>query len=141
MTTDTPVKIDNVARMARQLIAVLTNDLEPLGVADRYLRNLHDLPYMPETADAEYRLLAERSTMNWMPLIVETPVQAMYVDGYQPGNVDGVVDHNFAWEHWQRSRLDAKRGFCSGRGNGAPGVSASWAKRSAIWGSAASSSV
>lgn len=99
-----------IIAQARQLITVLANDLEQMTVYDRYLHNKHDPPYMPENADQEYQLLAERCTMNWMPLLVDTPTQAMYVDGYHPGDTttDPAV-HNAAWDHWQRSRLDARQ--------------------------------
>ena len=105
----------------KKLITILVNDLRSMEVYDRYLHGQHDLPYMPDTADEEYMLIAQRATMNWMPLLVDTPVQAMYVDGYEPGsnsNPGGAFgethdqfeeqDNGF-WNHWQRSRLDARQ--------------------------------
>lgn len=107
-----------IVRNVKKLITVLCNDLVDMHTVDRYMHNKHDLPYMPDTADEEYMLLAERATMNWMPLLVETPVQAMYVDGYRPGAAslgrevsepEAKARASSAWDHWQRSRLDARQ--------------------------------
>ena len=98
------------AELAKKLLTVLYNDLPRIEVLDRYLHGDHDLPYMPDSADEEYMLLAERARMNWMPLIVTTPVQAMYVDGFTPSTGESAnTEMNPAWDHWQRSRLDAKQ--------------------------------
>ena len=103
-----------VIENTRSLITILLNDLPTMQVFDRYLHGRHDLPYMPDSADEEYMLIAERATMNWMPLLVDTPTQAMYVDGYEPGitarEVSGPNERdNGFWEHWQHSRLDARQ--------------------------------
>ena len=41
---------------------------------------------MPELADNEYKLLAKRAISNWLPLLVDTPAQALYVDGFRRGD-------------------------------------------------------
>ncbi|MEU5403723.1 phage portal protein [Streptomyces sp. NPDC005963] len=101
--------------LARELLAVLDRDMETLERIDRYDRGEHDDPYMPPRADDEYRLLAKRAVSNWMPLLVGTPAQALYVDGFRPGaaKVDGLPEapssQSTEWSHWQRSRLDARQ--------------------------------
>jgi len=102
--------VEHPAKAASQLIDTLRNDLPKLRVLEDYLRGAHPGPYVPESADAEYRLLAERCVTNWMPLLVRTPAQAMYVDGFNYGNdPDQDATDNFAWQHWQRSGLDARQ--------------------------------
>ncbi len=102
------------ASLAKQLLAILHRDRDRLQRIDNYSQGLHDDPYMPAQADDEYRLLAKRSVSNWMPLLVGTPAQALYVDGFRRGDNDtaapgsGVADSP-EWEHWQRSRLDARQ--------------------------------
>jgi hypothetical protein len=67
---------------------------------------------MPQQADDEYRLLAKRSVSNWMPLLVGTPAQALYVDSFRRGSTitDGPADTvSPEWKHWQNSRLDARQ--------------------------------
>ncbi len=98
-------------REASKLLDILNTDMQKLMVLDNYRHGRHTGPYVPENADAEYRLLAERCVTNWMPLLVRTPAQAMYVDGFKSATgagEDPVSDA--AWQHWQRSGLDSKQG-------------------------------
>lgn len=107
MTDATP------ASLAKRLLAILSRDGDRLDRIDNYEQGLHDDPYMPPNADDEYRLLAKRAISNWMPLLVNTPAQALYVDGFRPGSVDGAPRESSStspeWGHWQRSRLDARQ--------------------------------
>ena len=108
-TTGDPIK-----DVAIKLLDTLAADMGSLVLCDRYLHGNHDGPYIPEHSDDEYKLLAERCVTNWMPLIVNVPVQAMYVDGYQSGLDSKSMDEGDgasqrAWDHWQDSRLDAKQ--------------------------------
>lgn len=103
---------------AVKLLGILKRDRDlALLKIDRYLGGEHDDPYIPDFADDEYRLLAKRSRSNWLPLLVKTPTQAMYVDGYRPGRggngeasaaISGST-RTAQWEFWQRSRLDARQ--------------------------------
>ncbi|GAB2329239.1 phage portal protein [Streptomyces variabilis] len=100
--------------LARRLLAILSRDGDRLRRIDDYLHGRHDDPYMPPQADDEYRLLARRAVSNWMPLLVGTPAQALYVDGFRRGAREGglpaqVETASAEWEHWQRSRLDARQ--------------------------------
>ncbi|MEU8133245.1 phage portal protein [Streptodolium elevatio] len=108
MTSPSPLAL------ARELLAILDRDEGRLQRIDNYIRGKHDDPYMPPQADDEYKLLAKRSVSNWMPLLVGTPAQALYVDGFRPGSPsDGLPQASSSkspqWEHWQRSRLDARQ--------------------------------
>jgi hypothetical protein len=106
------------AAMAKQLLGILVNDEDRLTRIDDYLHGKHDDPYMPDRADEEYKLLAKRAVSNWIPLLVGTPAQAMYVDNFVRGESSGEKDSNgiprvlptetsMEMKHWQRSRLDA----------------------------------
>lgn len=100
-----------VARAA-ELLQIINEDVHRLERIDDYLHGHQDDPYMPRSADAEYKLLAKRAVSNWMPLLVNTPAQALYVDGFRPSSDrDGVSDERSTpeWEHWQNSRLDARQ--------------------------------
>jgi hypothetical protein len=99
------------ASLAKQLLTILDSDRENhLLRIDNYLHGIHDDPYMPDMADQEYKLLAKRSVSNWMPLLVNTPAQAMYVDGFRPGRVTSdQARESPEWVHWQRSRMDARQ--------------------------------
>lgn len=105
-------------KLAKMLLAILETDRDQhLLRIDDYLHGRHDGPYIPENADAEYRLLAERCISNWTPLLVGTPAQALYVDGFRRGkrsNIEGArvfggANAEVEWDHWQRSRMDARQ--------------------------------
>ncbi|GIF02218.1 phage portal protein [Paractinoplanes rishiriensis] len=97
---------------ARQLLNILDRDLPRLQRIDAYVQGRHDGPYMPPQADDEYRLLAKRAISNWMPLLVGTPAQALYVDSFRRGSTATTqpADQPLPeWRHWQNSRLDARQ--------------------------------
>ncbi|MCS0601109.1 phage portal protein [Streptomyces sp. LP11] len=101
--------------LATELLAILDRDEGRLERIDRYVQGNHDDPYMPPQADDEYKLLARRAVSNWMPLLVGTPAQALYVDGFRSGaSSEGELpaapaSKTTEWSHWQRSRLDARQ--------------------------------
>lgn len=102
-------------KRAKRLHDILRHDLDcRLIKVDEYLHGEQAGPYMPDLADDEYKLLAERSINNIMPLLVRTPVQGCYVDGYRPGKADttktaGELTTSPAWDWWQYVGLDAKQ--------------------------------
>jgi hypothetical protein len=102
------------ASLAKELLAILDRDGARIQRIDDYMHGEHDDPYMPPQADDEYRLLAKRAVSNWMPLLIGTPAQALYVDGYRPGTkASGLPSTSSStsgqWSHWQRSRMDARQ--------------------------------
>ena len=100
--------------LAKELIAILDRDEHRLQRIDDYIHGRHDDPYMPPQADDEYRLLAKRAVSNWTPLLIDTPAQALYVDGFRPGTRDDglprpTTSGSPEWQHWQRSHMDARQ--------------------------------
>lgn len=97
---------------AVQLLKILHGDSGRLDLIDDYHEGRHAKPYLPSNADNEYRALVERCTTNWMPLLVSTPAQALYVDLFRPGRQlsEGEdATRTPEMKHWQRSRLDARQ--------------------------------
>jgi hypothetical protein len=115
VNSTTPIEI------ARQLLNIIVSDHDRMKRVDMYIHGFHDDPYMPDRADEEYKLLARRAVSNWIPLIIGTPCQAMYVDGFRRANSAETekdskgqprvtpTDQTAEWDHWQRSRLDARQ--------------------------------
>lgn len=72
---------------------------------DRYVRGDHDRPYTPRNATDEYKLLADRSVTNWLPLVVDVMAQTLYVEGYR-STVD--PEDTTLWDLvWMDNRLNA----------------------------------
>lgn len=95
--------------IAIRLLEILRNDRRKiLDRIDDYIRGEHDSPYMPDTADAEYQLLAERAVSNWMPLVLNTSCQALAVDNYRRG-AKKAGKGSKEWDHWDRSRMAARQ--------------------------------
>jgi len=101
-----PEDIPELHAQAKELLRILERDKATLDLADRYVRGDHDDPYLPDTADPEYKLLAERAVTNFMDLVVTAVTQQMYVDGFRTSQGEGYRE---AWLHWQRSRQDARQ--------------------------------
>lgn len=103
----------DVVKMAR----ILDRDRqETLLRLDAYNRGVQDDPWMPDNADMEYRLLAERSKTNIVPFIISTPAQALYVDQFRRGRESGEaampVDTEAIqpeWDHWEQSNLGSRQ--------------------------------
>lgn len=73
---------------------------------DKYLAGDHDSVYVPRKAAREFAWLVKRATVNLLPLIVDTPAQSMYVDGYR--SIEA-TENMPAWEGWQDNRMDARQ--------------------------------
>ena len=97
--------------LASNLLSIISDDAERLERIDNYIQGIQDEPYMPATADDEYMLLAKRAVSNWMPLIIGTPAQALYVDGFRASRTGAADDtrKSAEWKHWQDSGLDARQ--------------------------------
>lgn len=90
---------------------ILERDSSRLSRIERYFVGEHDMPYMPDSAELEYRLLAKRAITNWCPILVNTPAQSLYVDNFRKGDATPLeaVDDSPEWLSWQNSRLDGRQ--------------------------------
>lgn len=98
--------MDNWADALIRELDAMRADSGHIGLVRRYLKGDHDIPYMPPDATDEFRMLAQQSITNWLPLISGTFAKALYVDGYRTGRS---ADNVAGWDVWQRNRLDAKQ--------------------------------
>ncbi|MCP3801845.1 phage portal protein [Allokutzneria sp. A3M-2-11 16] len=72
----------------------------------RYINGEHDTPRLPSGVSPELRRLAEDSRLNLLPLIVESHVQRLKVDGYR---TKGAEANSSPWADWQANRMDARQ--------------------------------
>lgn len=82
------------------------NDDQPFAQVSAYLAGDHRLPYMPQRAQMEYRLIAKNAIDNWLPLVSDTFTKRLYAEGYRPSTTQ---DNSPAWDYWQANRLDARQ--------------------------------
>lgn len=93
----------------------LDGDMARLSKVKDYLVGRHTPPYMPPKSSREYRELWLRAPINLIPMAVNVHTQLLFVDGFRPGRKrsDGSFGKTSVtgpeWDHWQRSRLDARQ--------------------------------
>ncbi len=106
MTTPAASLTDASKRVNRAL-AGLDHDRTTLDRIDRYVRGVHAGPYMPRTANAEYKLLAQRCISNFLPMVVAAPSQALSVEGYHRSGSSSDAPE---WASgWQGNGLDSRQ--------------------------------
>lgn len=71
-----------------------------------YIHNKQRFLWLPSTAPAEVRRIADMSRVNVLGLVVDSVAQSMYVDGYRAPKS---TDEEPAWDIWQRNQLDARQ--------------------------------
>lgn len=77
-----------------------------IGKVRRYLAGDQDLPLSPEGASRQFRLMAETSLTNVLPLIVDSFAKNLQVDGYRAARE---TDNAPGWAYWQSNGLDARQ--------------------------------
>lgn len=109
----------NPTKVAQKALQTLSSDLEErLLEIDRYERGHQQLPYMPDNADAEYKLHGKRAITNVMPFLIGTPAQMMFVDSFSRGRTSDQAVATLTsraqavqpeWDHFQKSGMDKKQ--------------------------------
>lgn len=99
--------VEQASREASRLLDLATAEWSRLERFDRYHRGVQASPYTPQTATVEFTTLVDRSVTNLLPLVTETLVDRLYVDGFRPDVTDEV--NSQAWRWWQANQLDARQ--------------------------------
>lgn len=80
---------------------------EQLDVVRRYWKGRQRLPaVIPSGTPSEVRVMAASSRVNIMPIVVDSLVQSLFVDGFRD-NEDATNDP--VWDVWQKNRMDARQ--------------------------------
>ncbi len=95
----------------QSLLSEADEEWSRLDFFRRYRRGEHRLPYTPETATQEFRTLAKRSVTNLMPMVIDTQVSRLKVEGFRPdtGSDDDDAHGHEQWQWWQANGLDARQ--------------------------------
>lgn len=99
-----------VVQHVTKALSINAVDRDRMELIDDYIHGNHRRPYMPDGANNEYRMLADRCVTNLCDLAVNTPAAALYVDNYRAdGNRSITTERSFQMDHWQESRLDQRQ--------------------------------
>lgn len=97
-------------KAAADLRSLFESPDSAMGKVRAYLQGDQALPYMPNSPayriSNEYSDIAARAVSNWLPLVSDTFVKRLFVEGYRP--TDG-FDNSKPWEYWQANGLDARQ--------------------------------
>ena len=91
--------------LANRLRKDASTEWARLGRLTRYARGKQKPPWLPDSAETEYRDIAKKSASNWLDLVIRSTAQGLHVVGYgDRSNEPRVWD-----EGWQRNGLDARQ--------------------------------
>ena len=102
-----PLSADGAVEQARRLMEFHQTEREQLDTVRRYLKGRQALPaVIPSGSKNEVKVMARSSRVNIMPIVVNSLVQSMYVDGFR---AKLEADNADVWGAWQANRLDARQ--------------------------------
>lgn len=102
-----PLNEKNTLELARRLHGYHLVEREKLDVVRRYFKGVQARPAaIPQGSPREVVVMARSSRINIMPIIVNSLVQAMFVDGYR-ARLES--DNAAVWKVWQHNQMDARQ--------------------------------
>lgn len=91
----------------RILMSLRAAERSKLDTVRRYWKGRQRLPAVIDpSASRAVRVMALASRVNVMPIVVNSLVQSMYVDGFRAGDEAG---DDRVWQVWQANRMDARQ--------------------------------
>lgn len=105
-TAEDTTKDVDYSKIIERMDALLSAEIARAEKIDNYYYGKHPNPYMPKEAGHEYKLLAERSINNVMPLIIHNKEQMLYVEGFMSSDSTELAK---AWDTWQYNRMDSRQ--------------------------------
>jgi Phage portal protein, SPP1 Gp6-like len=92
---------------AQKLYGYHQAEREKLDIIRRYYKGVQARPAaIPEGGPAEVRVMLRSSRVNVMPIVVNTLVQATFVDGFRAREES---QDSQVWAAWQRNRMDSRQ--------------------------------
>lgn len=102
-----PLKANDAIALARRLHGYHLIEREKLDVVRRYFKGIQARPMaVPTGSPREVVVMARSSRVNVMPIIVNSLVQSMFVDGYR-AKLES--DNSVVWDAWQENQMDARQ--------------------------------
>lgn len=92
---------------AMRLHAIHLAERERLDVIRRYYKGCQARPMViPSAAPREVKVMARSSRVNVIPIVVNTLVQSMFVDGFR---ARGESEDSAVWAAWQANGMDSRQ--------------------------------
>lgn len=101
-----PLSQTQAVEQVRQMLEWRQSERRRLDRLHDYLRGQQTRRWLTDAIPQEVKQLAEMSSVNVTKFVVDSAVQAMYVDGYRAPEA---ADDEPAWDLWQRNRMDARQ--------------------------------
>lgn len=103
--------LGQVPQIAGRIMRMREREQDRLNRIGAYVRGQHASVYVPRSAKSEYKWLLDRSTVNFLPLVVSVISQNLHVDGYVPsGQEDGNPDPaKGPWQLWNANKWTSKQ--------------------------------
>lgn len=102
-----PLNTGQVTEQARLLYGFHVAEREQLDTVRRYWKGRQKLPaVIPTSAPSEVWVMAKSSRVNVMPIVVNSMVQSLFVDGFRAKDQDEDLD---VWKVWQQNRMDKRQ--------------------------------
>ncbi len=123
-TSDLSLYVDveemkDTADLATKAWRILQRDRTELLKIDEYVNGDQPGPYTPKGANQEYKILAQRAQTNMLKIVLATPAQSLFAEGYRetatavdlkPAEPGAKIDSKSnLWSAWQRNRLDSRQ--------------------------------
>lgn len=101
------LKPQQAVDQVKELYPLHLGEREELNLLRRYWKGRQKLPaVIPVGTPGEVRVMARSSRVNVMPIVINSLVQATYVDGYRSKQES---DNESVWDAWQANRMDARQ--------------------------------
>lgn len=93
--------------LARRLHGYHQTEREKLDVIRRYYKGVQARPMaIPKASPREVIVMARSARVNVMPIVVNSLVQSMYVDGFRSREES---ENSVVWDAWQANQMDARQ--------------------------------
>jgi Phage portal protein, SPP1 Gp6-like len=101
------LKAKDAIDLARRLYGYHLIERERLDVVRRYYKGIQARPMViPTGSPREVLVMARSSRVNVMPIVVNSLVQSMFVDGYR-AKLES--ENSAVWDAWQWNQMDARQ--------------------------------
>lgn len=103
------LKPDAVKDAANRMFKIRTSERSALDGVRLYWRGRQQLPAVVKSgAPDEVMVMSRSSRVNVLPIVVNSLVQSMFVEGFRPGP-DSDETSNELWHVWQENRMNRKQ--------------------------------